>query len=62
MSLAGAASAAAGDPDSEQQQQVVNSADAGASIGTVELRRACSETGQMDIKRMSIDEADEPMR
>jgi hypothetical protein len=62
--LAGITAAAAGEPESEQQQQqqVVNIADAGASIGAVGLRRACSETGQIgDIKRMSIDEADELM-
>jgi hypothetical protein len=67
VSLAGIAAAAAGEPECEQQQQrqqqVVNSADAGAGVCAVELRRACSETGQIgDIKRMSIDEADEPMR
>jgi hypothetical protein len=57
--------AEAGEPDSmqqqQQQQQMVGSNEeydvAGEGSLAAGLRRACSETGQInDIKRMSIDE------
>lgn len=61
----GHAAADAGEPESEQRQQPleVNYGDAiGVGSGAAGLRRACSETGQInDIKRMSIDEGDEFM-